>query len=62
MSEELVITFPLRGEWVILNPSGHHRYALDFVATGRSNKRYFSRIWWRWFVGRMSVDDWYGWS
>lgn len=35
--EGIVIDPPLRGEWAVLNPPGHHRLACDFLAT-RGNK------------------------
>jgi murein DD-endopeptidase MepM/ murein hydrolase activator NlpD len=31
-AEPLVIEFPLRGEWLVMNPPAHPRYAFDVVA------------------------------
>lgn len=63
MEEKIpVVEFPLRGEWAILNPPGHHPNAFDFLAMGGRRKRPLSKGLWRWVLYGTAVEDWYGWS
>ncbi|MBI3583117.1 MAG: M23 family metallopeptidase [Nitrospinae bacterium] len=57
-----VIDFPLRGEWAILNPPGHHPLALDLLARVEGINGYLSKSLWRWILGKVSVESWFGWS
>lgn len=60
-----VIDFPLRGEWAVLNPPGHHPLAIDLLARKENLNRYncyFSKSLWRWLLYKVSVDDFYSWS
>lgn len=56
------IDFPIRGEWKVLRPPGHHPYAIDFMKVGEdhkglSNKSILSFIFWR-----IQAKHFYCWS
>jgi hypothetical protein len=60
-SNNLVIKFPLRGEWVTVNTPGHHRFAFDLVAVQPNSQRYFSSSWFHLAVSLAPVSVSYSW-
>ena len=61
-SKEVIIDFPLRGEWKALKSPGHHRFAYDFAAVGEHHKRILSKSVFALLLGRATVADSYSWS
>ena len=53
---------PVEGQWLVLNPPGHPRYAFDLVAIDEASGRYSTRRLAGLLAGRASVDDIHGWS
>jgi hypothetical protein len=53
---------PLRGEWLVLNPPGHSRYAFDLVRIDPGTKRAARGSFARFLVGRLRADDVFGWE
>jgi peptidase M23-like protein len=55
-----VLDFPLRGQWLVVNPPAHPRYAFDIIAVESS--RLVGADAWRLLRGDLSVEDSYSWS
>ena len=60
--KNITIDFPLRGEWVFLNPPGHHPYAFDFMKIGKGRKNYSDGSLLNFIFSRIPVESFYGWS
>ncbi|MCR4329516.1 MAG: M23 family metallopeptidase [Candidatus Roizmanbacteria bacterium] len=60
--KNITIDFPLRGEWVFLNPPGHHPYAFDFMKIDKGKKNYSDGSFLNFIFGRIPVESFYGWS
>ncbi len=62
MQENIVVDFPLHGEWKFLKSPGHHPYALDFMKVDKNQKSYFNGSFLSYIFGRIPVESFYGWS
>ncbi len=64
MSDEnkIRIDFPLKGEWQLLRPPGHHPFAFDFVMTDEKRKKYSKRNKISFFLGYIPADRYYCWK
>lgn len=60
--KNMTIDFPLRGEWVFLNPPGHHPYAFDFMKVGEGRKNYSDGSFLNFIFSKIPVKSFYGWS
>jgi len=58
----MVVDPPLKGEWVILNPPGHPKLALDLLATKGSRLPYRGATFLRHLFGSIAVEETYAWS
>lgn len=59
--ETIIINPPVKGEWAIMNPPGHPRLALDFLATKGKKLPYPGSTFFRHLLGSISVEDTYAW-
>lgn len=57
-----VIDFPLSGQWLVLNPPGHTRWAFDMLALAPDTGCLARDGWRRTLAGRLHVQDVYGWG
>jgi hypothetical protein len=57
-----VVDAPLNGEWAILNPPGHPRLAVDFLASQGTRLPYPGVTFLRHVFGWITVDDTYAWK
>ncbi len=62
MQKNIVIGFPLQGEWISLRPPGHHPHAIDFVGLGKNRRKWFSGTYLRFIFSSIPVTDFYGWA
>ncbi|MEK7555989.1 MAG: M23 family metallopeptidase [Patescibacteria group bacterium] len=62
MQENIVVDFPLRGEWKFLKPPGHHPYAFDFMKVSKDQKSYSNRNFLSYIFGRTPAENFYSWS
>jgi hypothetical protein len=60
--EPVLVDFPLRGEWKVLRPRRHGRFAFDFVAAGGPKRGYSSASLLRRVATRVPVAEFHGWS
>ncbi len=59
---QIEINFPLRGEWQLLCPPGHHPFAFDFVKTDANRKNYsnYSKV--KLFISHIRANRYYCWE
>lgn len=62
IENQLSIDFPLKGEWRILRPPGHHPSAFDFVKMDDDKKKYSKKHKIRYFLNHISADKYYCWD
>lgn len=62
MAEPLIVEFPLRGEWRVMQPPGHPAYAFDLLAVKGERQDYVSTGYLPWVFGMQGVEEWYGWG
>ncbi len=60
--ENIVVDFPLRGEWIYLRSFGHHPHAYDFVKIGNNRKYYSNGNLLSYIFGRVPANFFYCWS
>lgn len=58
----IVIESPLKGEWKLLCPPGHHPNAFDFVKTSSNRKSTHSKRKINFLFGRIDSRDYYCWG
>jgi hypothetical protein len=51
MAEPLIVEFPLRGEWRVMQPLGHPESAFDLLAVKGARKDYVSTSYLPWVFG-----------
>jgi murein DD-endopeptidase MepM/ murein hydrolase activator NlpD len=56
----LTLQFPLRGDILVLNPPGHHRFAFDCTLAHGRRLLHCSTL--KWLRGRAWRTDWIGWG
>ena len=59
---QIVIDFPLQGEWQFLCPPGHHPFAFDFVQSDVNRKKYSSCNRVKYFINYISTNKYYCWE
>ena len=59
---QIVIDFPLKGEWQFLRPPGHHPFAFDFVMCENKRKKYSKQNKLNFFLGHIPADSYYCWD
>lgn len=57
----VVVDPPLKGEWAILNPPGHPKFAFDFLATKGKKLPYRGSTFFRHIFSSISVEATYAW-
>jgi len=59
---QIEIDFPLKGEWQLLCPPGHHPFAFDFVKSDANRKNYsnFSKA--KLFISQIPANKYYCWE
>lgn len=62
MTEPLILEFPLRGEWRVMQPPGHPAFAFDLLAVKGERQDYVSTSYLPWVFGMQDVMEWYGWG
>lgn len=62
MAEWLIVEFPLRGEWRVMQLPGHSESAFDFLAVRGDRQDYVSTSYLPWIFGMQNVEEWYGWG
>jgi len=60
--KNIIINFPLRGEWTILKPPGHHKNAFDFVRTDENRKKYSADRLLNYIFYKIPAENFYCWS
>ncbi len=61
-NNEIVLDFPLKGEWEALSPPGHHPYALDFVKMDKQKKKYYKKNITSYYLNNVPSDNYYSWN
>jgi len=61
MAEPLIVQFPLRGEWRVMQPPGHSESAFDLLAVKGDRQGYVSTSYFPWVFGLQGVEEWHGW-
>ena len=59
---QIVIDFPLQGEWQFLCPPGHHPFAFDFVKLDANRKKYSSYSKIKLFISHIPANKYYCWE
>lgn len=62
MAEPLIVQFPLRGEWRVMQPPGHSESAFDLLAVKGDRQDYVSTSYLPWVFGMQGVEEWHGWG
>ena len=61
-NKQIIIDFPLKGEWQFLRPPGHHPFAFDFVMSNNKRKKYSKHNKLSFFLGYVPADAYYCWG
>lgn len=56
-----LVGLPVEGEWLVLNPPGHARFAFDMLAVDAASGRFAPSLR-RWVMGALSASDFSGWE
>ncbi len=59
---QIEIDFPLKGEWQLLCPPGHHPFAFDFVISDVNRKKHSSCSKVKLFIGHIPSNKYYCWE
>ena len=62
MSQSLALDPPVRGQWAIMNPPGHAKLALDFLAVDDRKSPYQGVSLWRHVFSIISVESTLAWG
>lgn len=62
MTEPLIVQFPLRGQWRVMQPPGHAQSAFDLLAVEGEKQEYVSTTYLPWILGMQPLEEWHGWG